>query len=43
MATVEELSYKSTDEVTMLHGYCWKPEGKPKAVVHICHGMVEYI
>lgn len=43
MATVEDLSYKSTDEVTMIHGYCWKPEGKPKAVVHICHGMVEYI
>lgn len=43
MAFVEELSFKSADEVTTIHGYCWKPEGKPKAVVHICHGMVEYI
>lgn len=43
MALVEELSFKSADEVTTIHGYCWKPEGKPKAIVHICHGMVEYI
>lgn len=43
MAIVEELSFKSADEVTTIHGYCWRPEGKPKAVVHICHGMVEYI
>ena len=43
MAMVEEISFKSADEVTMIHGYCWKPEGKPKAVIHMCHGMVEYI
>lgn len=43
MAIREELSFKSADEVTTIHGYCWKPEGKPKAVVHLCHGMVEYI
>ncbi|MBQ8147526.1 MAG: alpha/beta hydrolase [Lachnospiraceae bacterium] len=43
MALVEELSFKSADEVTTIHGYCWKPEGRPKAIVHICHGMVEYI
>lgn len=43
MAVVEALSFKSADEVTTIYGYCWKPEGKPKAVVHICHGMVEYI
>lgn len=43
MAIREELSFKSADEVTTIHGYCWKPEGRPKAVVHICHGMVEYI
>ena len=39
----EELNFKSADEVTTIHALCWKPEGKPKAVVHICHGMVEYI
>lgn len=43
MAIAERISFKSADEVTTIHGYCWKPEGKPKAVVHICHGMVEYI
>ena len=39
----EELNFKSADEVTTIHALFWKPEGKPKAVVHICHGMVEYI
>ena len=39
----EELNFKSADEVTTIHALCWKPEEKPKAVVHICHGMVEYI
>lgn len=43
MASVEEISFKSADEVTTIHGYFWRPETKPKAVVHICHGMVEYI
>lgn len=43
MALKEELSFKSADGVTMIHGYCWRPEEKPRAVVHICHGMVEYI
>lgn len=43
MTSVEELTFRSADEVTTIHGYCWKPEGRPKAIVHICHGMVEYI
>ncbi|MDE7367520.1 MAG: alpha/beta hydrolase, partial [Lachnospiraceae bacterium] len=43
MTSVEEITFKSADEVTTIHGYCWKPEGRPKAIVHICHGMVEYI
>ncbi len=44
MAVRQELSFQSADEVTTIHGYCWRPEeGRPKAVVHICHGMVEYI
>lgn len=44
MAVRQELSFQSADEVTTIHGYCWRPEeGKPKAVVHICHGMVEFI
>lgn len=43
MTSVEKLTFKSADEVTTIHGYCWKPEGRPKAIVHMCHGMVEYI
>lgn len=43
MAKFEEFSFKSADEVTTIHGCCWKPEGQAKAVIHVCHGMVEYI
>ena len=43
MAVRSELSFQSADEVTTIQGYCWKPEGRPKGIVHICHGMVEYI
>lgn len=43
MAIRSELSFQSADEVTTIQGYCWKPDGRPKGIVHICHGMVEYI
>ena len=36
-------SIPSCDGKTNLHVVCWMPEGEPKAVVQIIHGMVEYI
>lgn len=36
-------SILSSDKKTMLHVAMWHPEGEPKAVVQIVHGMVEYI
>lgn len=38
-----EFYYPSQDKVTQIHGIEWKPSGEPKAVLQICHGMVEYI
>ncbi|MDO4313146.1 MAG: alpha/beta fold hydrolase [Eubacteriales bacterium] len=38
-----EFYYPSSDGVTQIHAIEWKPEGKVKAVLQICHGMVEYI
>ena len=35
--------YPSADGKTTIHGIKWAPECKPKAVVQIIHGMVEYI
>ncbi len=26
-----------------LHGCCWLPEGEPKAVLQIVHGIAEYV
>lgn len=39
----EEFSYPSRDGMTRIHGVSWKPKGEVKAVLQICHGMVEYI
>ncbi len=39
----EFIHYPSTDGMTEIHGTMWKPEGEPKAVLQIVHGMVEYI
>lgn len=33
----------SSDGIHNLHGVSWLPEGEVRAVVQICHGMVEYI
>ena len=38
-----EFRYPSRDGVTEIHAIEWKPEGEVKAVLQICHGMVEYI
>lgn len=39
----ESFTYLSSDEVTTIHGVCWRPEGSPLAVIHLCHGMIECI
>lgn len=38
-----EFTYPSRDGVTQIHAIEWKPEGEVKAVLQMCHGMVEYI
>ncbi len=36
-------SIPSCDGKTSIHTVCWMPEGEPKAVIQLIHGMVEYI
>lgn len=38
-----EFYFASKDELTQIHAIEWIPEGRVKAVLQICHGMVEYI
>ena len=38
-----EFTYLSRDGATQIHAIEWKPEGEIKAVLQMCHGMVEYI
>ena len=38
-----EFYYLSKDEKTKIHTIEWIPETKVKAVLQLCHGMVEYI
>lgn len=39
----KEFFYPSKDGKTQIHAIEWIPEGEVKAVLQICHGMVEYI
>lgn len=39
----KDFYYLSRDGVTKIHAIEWLPEGEIKAVLQICHGMVEYI
>ncbi len=39
----QDFYYPSSDKKTQIHGIVWAPEQPPKAVLQICHGMVEYI
>lgn len=41
--TKQEYFYPSADGVTKIHATKWMPEGEPKAVLQIIHGMVEYM
>lgn len=38
-----EFHFPSCDKETTIHGVEWIPEGKPVAVLQMCHGMTEYI
>ena len=38
-----EFSFPSKDGQTSIHAIEWSPEGEKKAVLQLCHGMVEYI
>ena len=38
-----EFYYPSRDGNTEIHTIEWKPKGDVKAVIQLCHGMVEYI
>ena len=38
-----EFYFTSCDEQTKIHAIEWIPEGHVKAVLQMCHGMVEYI
>lgn len=39
----QEFFYPSKDKLTQIHAIRWVPEGKPRAILQICHGMQEYI
>ena len=39
----KNLTFLSCDTITDIHAVEWMPEGEPKAVVQLIHGMVEYI
>lgn len=39
----DEFYFPSKDGNTEIHTIEWKPEGEVKAVLQMCHGMVEYI
>ena len=38
-----EKTFLSKDEKSTIHYYIWEPEGQPKAVLQIVHGMAEHI
>jgi alpha-beta hydrolase superfamily lysophospholipase len=41
--TKKEFYYPSVDGKTQIHAIRWEPEGKPKAILQIIHGMIEFI
>lgn len=40
---IEEFYFDSRDGKSKIHTVCWMPEGEPKAILQIVHGMAEYI
>ena len=41
--TREQVSFASCDGTTTISGVIWHPEGEPRAVVQLVHGMAEHI
>ena len=39
----KDFYYPSSDGRTTIHAIRWEPEGEPKAILQIIHGMVEFI
>jgi len=39
----KEFYYPSVDGKTQIHAIRWEPDGEPKAILQIIHGMVEFI
>ncbi|MCD8201196.1 MAG: alpha/beta hydrolase [Clostridia bacterium] len=39
---MEDIYFDSADGKTKIHACIWRPEGKPRGVVQIVHGMCEY-
>ena len=39
----DEFYFPSKDGNTEIHTIEWKPEGEVRAVLQLCHGMVEYV
>ncbi len=36
-------TFLSSDGITYIHAVCWMPDGQPKGIIQLIHGMVEYI
>jgi len=43
MVKKENLYYQSADGIDKIHASIWTPEGEPRAILQIVHGMQEYI
>ncbi|MBO4853596.1 MAG: lysophospholipase [Oscillospiraceae bacterium] len=43
MTKIQEFTFLSSDGKTNLHAMEWLPEGKPRAVLQIAHGVAEHI
>ncbi|MBQ3591599.1 MAG: alpha/beta hydrolase, partial [Clostridia bacterium] len=43
MSTKHHFTYPSADGQTQIHAICWTPTEKPRAILQIAHGMVEFI
>ena len=39
----KEFYYPSADGRTQIHAIRWEPDGEPKAIVQLIHGMVEFV
>ena len=42
MGTRKEFTYPSSDGTHQVHAVLWLPEGEPKGVVQLVHGICEY-